>query len=228
MSNAPPPINRPFGVLLGSFATLVLTWALGSLLDELKETYGWTWTAAIKSVLTGLEPIVWSGVVIACVVALYWCIKIAQAPAVKVAFSMGAAEESGAESRAIVASPTALPIPPAHVDKDFLPPSITPESILGQLKGLTDAQVAKLPSPFLGKWVSREGVVDEVTPTFGDNRLLFLLREDGELDRVVRPEFGPNQTHNADRLHRGDRVRIVGRIHSVNRTYITLRDCEIA
>jgi hypothetical protein len=130
------------------------------------------------------------------------------------------AREPDVELRPAV--PSTEDSPPAP--RVFLGAGITPQFLTDYVSGKTMVQIQAAVSPYIGKWMTVTGPVDEVSPAAHNSQHVILYR--GFLSQLSL-NFGPKWFDSLSTLHRGVEITVIGRLTEVNELIISLDDCEL-
>jgi len=106
----------------------------------------------------------------------------------------------------------------------FLGSGITPRFLMDYVSGKTRVQIQAAVSPYIGKWMTVTGPVDEVsTPAYNSQHVILYF---GVLSQVSLV-FGQKWFDNLGTIHRGTEIKVIGRLAEVSELIISLDDCEL-
>jgi hypothetical protein len=134
-----------------------------------------------------------------------------------------------AEREAAPQPPTPAPPAPPIVERTI--ESISPEHLVSYYTTRTTFQADKVVAPFLGKWIKTEGDLRDVLGSVDEEELMaafYCQGSGGEQPILCAAWFMVDRW--GDRigvLRPHQRIVVVGQIHSVDRSSITLRKCEL-
>jgi hypothetical protein len=138
-----------------------------------------------------------------------------------------AEEEKTNAAPQTVRSPVAAPLtqPAGAPMREFAKLTATQLMALYNTLGLSKIQTAKLVEPYQGLWLETEAVVVFVLPDSHPRRTYGQFKDDG--GALIECRFGPEWINHISRMNQSDRVKIRGKISSINDTAVYLLDCEI-
>lgn len=131
-------------------------------------------------------------------------------------------EERDAETSP--AEPVEEMLPREYLDK-------SPERIMTEVLGLTDAKAKAATAGYLGKWMKVDGAVYDVSALSGGGKYLVHLgvpRVEGMINlRPVMLNFAVDPRGFVAGLDRNDEITVEGRIDRINSRDVRLIDCEL-
>jgi hypothetical protein len=129
-----------------------------------------------------------------------------------------------------VTVPAAVSLPSIRVEgRNFVSASVTPEYLLSLFEDHTSIQAQRLIEPFIGKWMSVSGSLDEVISSNPKSaQVTFSGRGlSSNLARIYMYFRTEDSVERLSILRRGDGMIVVGQITLVNAVQLDLDNCEL-
>jgi hypothetical protein len=126
-------------------------------------------------------------------------------------------------------SPPSFPVEAG--DRVFLAEDMTKARMESLTKGMTSSQAERVLSAYVGKWMRFEGLVHDIKAADDQSMMIFFAKDNLERGydySAFSPIFDRKTWE--DRLstiHKGDRVRGIGRIEQSFGGALGLRQCEL-
>jgi hypothetical protein len=108
----------------------------------------------------------------------------------------------------------------------FVGPSITPEYLVGLFEGHTDIHASKMVAPFLGKWMTVDGPLNDVR-AHRDNTFSASFARDKGRPYWTFMEFDAEWFDRLQMLRPNDRLTVTGQLDLIRGHDIQLVHCEL-
>jgi len=122
----------------------------------------------------------------------------------------------------------AAPAPEQPEGREFVPPEVTPASLVVLYDEHISSEADGLVAPHAGKWMRVSGARGSTVPRRRGVTLLRFDRRPGRPHTRVEMQFRESDVRKRlEAIPRGTEVTVVGRLTSITRSQIVLDHCEL-